>query len=298
MQLNLAIKRPAVRYHGSKFRMAPWILSFFPPHSTYCEPFAGGAGVLLRKEPSSLEIYNDLDSDVVNYFRVLRDPETCSALVAAISLTPFSREEYRACFEPSDLPVERARRFATRSFLGFGSHSHNIDNITNGFRTARTAGKATKLHSYAHEWAGVPGALLSLSDRLRYVTIEQLDASVCIPKYDGPETLFYLDPPYVRSARQDQSKGYAHELCDHQHRELAWLLNNIQGRAILSGYDTPLYRDLYPGWHREQTTVMANGQWGAVPRTEVLWMNFPPVRPDSEISNLKSEIPSLPNPKS
>lgn len=279
MELNLEIKRPPLRYHGSKFRMAPWIIGFFPEHQTYCEPFAGGAGVLVRKAPSELEIYNDLDSDAVNFFRVLCDKALRLQLAELLSLTPFSREEYSDCFEPSDIPVERARRFVARAFFGFGSHSHNIDNITNGFRTARTDGKGSKLHSYATEWVGIPDAILKVAARFETVTVEQLSAFVCIPKYDGPKTLFYVDPPYVRSSRKDNTKGYAHEMSDHDHHQLSWLLHNSKARIVLSGYDTQLYRGLYSGWHREQTEVMANGQWGAVPRTEVLWMNFKPSVP-------------------
>lgn len=274
MELNLQVKRPAVRYHGSKFRLAKWIVGFFPAHRIYCEPFAGGAGVLLRKEASEVEVYNDLDSDVVNYFRVLREPELRGRLAEGMALTPFAREEYRDCFEPTEDPVERARRFAARAYMGFGSHSHNIENSNNGFRVVRGDGRSPRLHTYASEWMGMPAEMLSLGERLRPVVIEQLCAFDCIPRYDGPESLFYVDPPYVRSSRKDDCKGYAHEFSDHEHVKLAWLLGQVKGKVVLSGYDTGLYRDLYASWRREEKAVMANGQWGAVERLEVIWLNF------------------------
>ena len=278
MELDLTIKRPAIRWHGSKFRLAPWIVGFFPAHAVYCEPYGGGAGVLIRKVRSSHEIYNDLDSDVVNLFRVLRSADTRESLCQQLQLTPFSREEYEDCFQPSDDPVERARRLVARSFMGFGSHSHNAANRSNGFRVSHWDGKAPRerAHAYAMEWLGVPVGLRAVAERFAGVTIEHRPASDIIARYDGRQTLFYVDPPYVRSSRDNRHKGYAHEMTDDDHRMLAWHLRRVDGKVIISGYDTALYRKLFAGWHREETKAMANGQWGAVERTEVLWMNFEP----------------------
>lgn len=273
MTIDPSIKRPALRYHGSKFRLAPWIVSFFPDHTMYVEPCGGGGGVMLRKERSKLEIYNDVDSDVVNLFRVLRDPTTRNRLALALTLTPFSHEEYHDCFAPEEEPVERARRLVARSFFGFASHSHNIANVTNGFRTARTEDNK-RVKSYTAEWIGVPEALLAVAERFQSVTIEALDIFTLIPKYDGPDTLFYVDPPYVRETRDDRSKGYAHEFTEHDHRKLAFILHACKAKIVLSGYPGRLYNELFADWHCETKTTMANGQNGGSLRTEALWLNF------------------------
>lgn len=222
---------------------------------------------------SRLEIYNDLDSDVVNFFRVLRDESTRGRLIELLSLTPYSREEFRFCFEPSNEIVERARRLVARSFMGFASHSHNINNTTNGWRSERTDGRQ-KIKQYSLEWLGVPAACVAVAERFQGVTIEQLDAFDLIPKYDAPETLFYVDPPYVKETRDDRTHGYAFEMTDHEHRQLSWLLHGLKGKVALSGYDCPLYASLYSDWRRDETSARANGQKGSSERTEVLWMNY------------------------
>jgi DNA adenine methylase len=274
MELDLTIRRPALRYHGSKWRLAPWILSFLPEHVTYCEPFGGGAAVLLRKPRSKIEIYNDLDSEVVSFFRILRDPELRPRLLAGLELTPFSREEYYADFDVAQDPVERARQMVARAFMGFGSHSHNPANRTNGFRTHRTA--ALRIKSYAAEWLGIPENLMAVASRFDGVTLEHLDAAKCIAKYDHGGTCFYIDPPYVRGTRDDETKGYACEMSDADHGRLAWLLHQTKGRVLISAYDCDLYRRSYADWHREQTRAIANGQHGGTERTELLFMNFEP----------------------
>jgi DNA adenine methylase len=264
------IKRPAVKYHGSKFRLAPWIVPLFPEHNTYCEPYGGGAGILLRKMPSKVEIYNDLDSDVVNYFRTLRDPVTCSQLKELCRLTPFSREEYESCWEHTDDSIERARRFVARAWMGFGNHSHNINNSTNGFRMWGESGN----HNYASEWSGIPELFDTICNRLSLVTIEHRPALECLVKFDCPTTLFYVDPPYVRSLRDDITKGYVHEMSDRDHEELGWHLQQVKARICLSGYHGPLYDRLYSSWRREERQAFGNGQKGSAARTEVLWMNY------------------------
>lgn len=270
MELDLTIKRPALRYHGSKFRLAPWIIQHFPELPTYCEPFGGAASVLLRKPAARTEIYNDLDSEVVNFFTLLRDPISCSRLAQVCEFTPFSREEYHSCFEPSTDPLERARRFVARAFMGFGTHSHNIENDSNGFRTFGPLSKK----NYALEWCGIPDNLLAVASRFSKVVIEHLPALLCLSKYDSPDTLFYVDPPYVHSLRDDTHRGYAHEMSDQSHRDLAWALHQVKGKVVCSGYPGALYSQIFADWRRAETTTTANGQKGQVTRTEVIWLNF------------------------
>jgi len=235
--------------------------------------------VLLRKPRSQVEIYNDLWLEVVNFFRVLRDRAQCAELLRLVALTPFSRAEHEAARQPApgDL-VESARRLLIRSFMGHGSHGQNPAN-TNGFRTRDHDARK----SYAREWAGIPDNLATIAQRFVGVTIEQLAALDVIAKYDSAQALFYVDPPYIAATRNGGGNVYHDEMTDRDHHLLARALRSVKGKVILSGYDGHLYRELYADWRRLEKRVTANGQKGAVPRTECLWMNFDPQKkPDFE----------------
>lgn len=260
------LRRPPVRYHGSKWTLAPWLVSLFPKHDIYVEPFAGSASVLLRKPRARVEVYNDLDSNVVNLFRILRNPAAADELIRALNLTPFSREEF---FEPRDLDIsdlERARLLVFRAYAGFGSHSHNPKN-SNGFRWMPAK-------PYAKEWANLPNALQAVVERLQGVTIENERAEKLIRRLDSGDTLFYLDPPYVHTARQSNQKGYVCEMNDGEHSALGELLHSIKGKAVLSGYPCALYDRLYADWDRAEKKSYASGQVGRSERTEVVWANY------------------------
>ena len=266
----MAVTRPALRYHGGKFRLASWIVNFFPTHSVYVEPFGGAASVLLHKERSHSEVYNDIHDEVVNVFRVLRDPDQSERLAQLVELTPFARAEFEASYEPTNDPVERARRTVIRSFMGFASGAAFSKHAT-GFRTGargdRNAGAATDLLSW-------PAVVPAFSDRLRGVTIESRDALYLMARTDSPRTLFYVDPPYPLSTRGN-AKGvrqkYAQELTDDDHRRLASVLQDLQGMVVLSGYPCDLYdRELFPSWERHERIALADG---ARKRTEVVWLN-------------------------
>jgi len=265
------VTRPPLRYHGGKFRLAPWIISHLDraEHHSYVEVFGGAAGVLLRKPRSPIEIYNDLDSQVVNLFRCLRDEALTARIVSLLHFTPFSRDEFELAYVETEDPAEAARRFILRTYMGHGTSSLDPRD-SNGFRSCDIrAGK-----SYAKEWLGVPHAITVAAQRLQGVTIENLDYRKLIPKFDAPETLFYLDPPYPLSARNNGGKGYVHEMSDEDHRQLLWLAKRARSRVAISGYDCPLYNDHLQEWHREEKATTANGQRGSVTRTEVLWLNY------------------------
>lgn len=261
--------RPAIRYHGGKFRLAPWIIGFFPPHSTYVEPFGGGASVLLRKPRACCEVYNDIADEIVNVFRVLRDPGQAARLARLVELTPFARAEFDLSYEPSDDPVEQARRTVVRSYMSHGSGAVFSKHAT-GFRAGSRGGKK----SAAHDLTTWPGQVAAFTDRLRGVTIESRDALYLMARTDGPGTLFYVDPPYPHGTRGNARgvrQKYAQELSDDDHRRLAGVLHELQGMVVLSGYPCDLYdRELYSGWERHQVAAMADG---ARARTEVLWLN-------------------------
>lgn len=259
--------RPCLRYHGGKFRLAPWVVRHLPPHRVYVEPFAGAASVLMRKQRSYAEILNDLSGDVVNLFRVLRDPCRALELEVALLLTPFSREEFFAAYELTEEPVECARRLIVRSFMGHGTASSNPLHKT-GFRNDSTRSHTTP----ARDWANFPHYLPGMTKRLQGVCIEHRPALDIIREFDRPETLFYADPPYVFGTRKStgHGQGYEHEMTDGDHRELAELLRSVSGMVVLSGYRSDLYSELFEGWPSVERAVFADAQ---AARTEVLWFN-------------------------
>jgi DNA adenine methylase len=260
-----APSRPVLRYHGGKWRLAPWIISHFPPHRVYTETFGGAASVLVRKPRAYSEVYNDLDSELVNLFRVLRDPQDGPALVGLLRLTPFARDEFESSYAPAADPVEQARRTVVRSFMGFGSNAHNR---RTGFRANSNRSGTTP----AHDWGNYPDQLAAVLERLRGVVIENRPAVEVIRQHDSPETLHYVDPPYPKESRSDAGDDYGHEMDTEDHRALATALHTLDGMVILSGYACDLYDDeLFPDWHRVARGTFADG---ARARTEVLWLNL------------------------
>ena len=253
--------RPLVRYHGGKWRLAPWIIEHLPEHRVYVEPFGGGASVLLRKPRSYAEVYNDLDGEIVNLFRVAR--EQGARLVEQLRLTPFARSEFEASYETTTDPVEQARRTVIRSFMGFGSAA--VSGKKTGFRCNSNRSGTTP----AHDWKNYPNALERLITRLQGVVIENKDAHSVMAQHDGVETVFYVDPPYVAETR-DRGHDYRHELDTVGHERLAECLRGLAGMVVLSGYQSDLYESLYGDWVRVDRAAYADG---ARARTECLWLN-------------------------
>jgi DNA adenine methylase len=257
----ITVTRPLLRWHGGKWLLAPWIISHFPPHRIYVEPFGGAASVLMRKPRAYAEVYNDLDGDVVNLFRVLRS-ERAGELVNLLHLTPFARVEQSEAYKPCDDPVERARRLVVRSFMGFGS---NGCHQATGFRANSNRSGTTP----ARDWRNYPEAMPAMIDRLRGVTIEQRDALAVMEAHDGPQTLHYVDPPYLPETR-DRGGDYAHEMTVEQHEALLSGLRTLEGMVVVSGYPSDAYDSSLSGWERRERAAYADG---ASPRTEVLWLN-------------------------
>lgn len=263
--------RPALRWHGGKWKLAPWIISHFPPHRVYVEPFGGAASVLLRKPRSYYECYNDLDDEVVNLFKVLRSPRA-GELIDAVALTPFSRTEFNAAYALSDDCVERARTLIVRLFMGHGSGG--VFRRPTGFRAnANASGE----HNTAAEWAGYPSCLADIADRMTGVVIENRDATELMRASDRTDTLHYVDPPYLPDTRSPRARrggqmyhAYAHELSEADHRALLGAMRELRGMVVLSGYPAPLYDAELQGWTRVEKQTLADG---ARPRTEVLWIN-------------------------
>lgn len=260
------MKRPALRYHGGKWRLAPWIISHFPAHRIYVEPFGGGGSVLLRKPRSYAEVYNDLDKEIVNLFRVLRSEEA-DRLRELVGLTPFSRDEFDLSYLPSDDPVEQARRTLARCGMGFGSSAFSTRHKT-GFRGSATRSGTTP----AHDWANQPTSLEAVVERLRGVTIENRDAAEAMRYHDSPETLHYCDPPYVHETRTwiNAKDAYNHEMSDDDHRALVVQVKELKGHVIISGYRCDLYDTAFEGWQRIDCDAHADR---AIDRVESIWLS-------------------------
>ncbi|WP_120430182.1 DNA adenine methylase [Acinetobacter baylyi] len=262
-----SMNHPLIRYHGGKFRIAEWVIAQFPNHKTYVEPFGGGASVLLKKQPSAIEVYNDLDGDVVNLFRVLRNHIQRRQLEEQLYLTPFARDEFYLAYEDISDPVEKARRMIIRAQMGFGSAG-----ATKGSTGFRMAGGRQKNYEI-RLWDEYPNRLSHFAKRLKNVLIENRDAKDIIALYDDPETLFFIDPPYVRSTRTANVVAYRYEMTDEEHIELLDSINEIKGKIILSGYDHEIYNSRLSHWQKKTKAVQASGNRGGVSRQECLWIS-------------------------
>jgi len=260
-------------WYGGKFSHLDWLLPLLPECHHYCEPFAGSGAVLLNRQPSPVETFNDLDGEVVNFFRVLREDK--QQLVEAIGLTPFAREEFAiACEVGPDLsPLERARRFYVRARqvrTGL-AQTASIGRWANCKNTSRAG-----MSGVISRWLGAVEDLPDVAERLLRVQIENRPAMDVIRLYDSPTTLFYCDPPYVHSTRGD-SKAYGFEMTDAQHGALAEVLNTVQGMVALSNYQAAIVDRLYPSpkWFKTVSPARTNHSTKDK-RVEVLWTNYNP----------------------
>lgn len=252
-----------LHYPGSKKRIASWIIENMPEHHSYLDPYFGGGGMFFEKPPSKIETVNDLDGDVVNFFRVIQDPESCQELQNWLTYTPYSRQVYNESFlkEPHS-PVEQAGCFAVRSM-----QSH-------GFRLTEKCGWKRDVYgreaAYAvRYWNQLPETLADMAIRLKGVQIENRPALELIRAFDHENVLIYLDPPYVLSTRT--RKQYWFEMSDPDHEELLDTSIHSKAKIMLSGYDCELYERYLKDWRKIQIPARAQNN---LPRVETLWMNF------------------------
>jgi DNA adenine methylase len=264
-------KLMAIRWYGGKFSHLDWLLPLLPKCYHFCEPYGGSAAVLINKEPSPVETYNDIDGDVVTFFRVLRDNP--DELVEKLVFTPFSREEFTRAYEMrgrEDLPdVERARLFFIRA-----------EQVRIGLAQTSTAGRWAwcKLTSRrgmsgaVSRWLNRIDGLWTVAERLRTVQIEHRDAIEVIHMYDSPQTLFYLDPPYPHDSRGD-IKSYGYEMSEKEHEKLAEVIHSVQAKVAISGYLSPLTQKLYGDWTRIDAPERIIHSAKEL-RTESLWINY------------------------
>jgi DNA adenine methylase len=229
-ELPRSRKHIAFGWYGGKFSHLNWLLPLLPKTNHYCEPFGGSAAVLLNREPSPVETYNDVDSQVVTFFKVLR--EQPNELIHAIGLTPFSREEFRKAIEESEeglSELERARRFYIRARqvrTGL-AQTASVGRWANCLNTSRAG-----MSGAVSRWLGAVEDLPDIAARLLRVQIEHDDAINVIRRYDSPNTLFYCDPPYPHETRGDEN-AYAYEMTNTQHEQLAEVLTRVQGKVAL-----------------------------------------------------------------
>jgi DNA adenine methylase len=260
----------AFGWYGGKFSHLNWLLPLLPPCHHYCEPFAGSAAVLLNRSPSPVETYNDIDGEVVNFFKVLRDKR--DELTQSIALTPFSREEFAAAVSlPREAigEVEQARRFfvrARQARTGL-AQTASLGRWANCKNTSRSG-----MSGVVSRWLGSVEMLPLIAERLLRVQIENRPAADIVQLYDDPGTLFYCDPPYVHGSRGD-AKAYSYEMSDAQHTKFAQVLNLCKGKVAVSGYASSFYDKLYKGWRRIDSDPKPCHSTKGV-RQESLWLNF------------------------
>ena len=264
----------AFSYYGGKSQhLRKFLYPHFPPEGsywTYVEPYMGGLSVLLNKPRVKTEIVNDLNDDLVNFFRVLR--ERPDELIHQITLTPYARSEYAASApDPFDTSLERARKLFVRMHQGYGGLPVDVPSIRKWVHPRKPrCGDVSNVRGKESGFQNALSVLDQISARLQGVAIECRDALTVIRQYDNAGAFFYVDPPYVHSTRVSTT-GYHTEASDQDHRELAAVLHRIEGRAALSGYRCPLYDELYTWWYRyDRKTGLTGG------RTESLWTNFSP----------------------
>lgn len=260
-----------IRYPGSKWGLANWIIGHFPAgyeRMVYLEPFVGSGAVFFNKRPGAVETINDLDSNIVNLFRVLR--EQPDELHRVLELTPYSREEYDLAFEECDDPLEKARRFMVMTTQTIGA---KLDGTKCGWRNH----KVPKIGGTACKWGGICAdsiieiaSLRLRGDTTHLVQIEHQDAFTLIERYNNSNVLMYLDPPYLRNTRRS-GKLYKHELNTEEQKRLLELITASKAKIIISGYENELYDTVLSSWHKDITESQVTS--GAV-ATEAIWYNY------------------------
>lgn len=252
------------KYPGSKWSLAEWIISFFPSHHSYLEPFFGSGAVLFNKLRSNIETVNDLDNNVVNLFCWIKnDPER---LAHEIYFTPYARQIYDTAFvaAPKD-SLEQAVNFYIRLQMGHGFR-------TNGERVGWKNDVQGRERAYAtRDWCNLPEQIIQAAERLRGVQIENMPAIELIKRFDFENVLIYCDPPYMLETRH--GKQYRCEMDNNGHEALLDMLLKHKGYVIISGYDTELYNDMLAGWNKFEKDTYSQVM---TKKKEVIWLNYDP----------------------
>jgi len=272
-----SLKIKAFPYFGSKFGLLPWILeNMETEHYHFVDVFGGSAVVLLNKPAAKVETFNDLDGEIVNFFKILRDMG--ATLSKNLELTPYSKEEFAKALERNpENDLERARQFFIRVGQSFNNVSHST-NVSSWRKHVRKSSSSP--NNMVKSWLSSVNGLGPVVERLQHCQIENSPFAEIIKKYDSKETLFYCDPPYLPTSRVAK-KSYREEMTLQDHQELADLLNNVQGNVLLSGYASDFMEKNYSetNWEKIEKKVIARSSpsqmTGKKPeRVECLWKNF------------------------
>ena len=277
----MSVTKPLLRYHGSKWQIADWLTPFFPKHFTYVEPFGGGGAVLLRKQPSGAELYNDLDAEIANLFRVLRTDK--EKLIEALYYTEFGRDAFYEAWDTRAKADEAWRKGeaesmfitdpveAARITMMISYQSHTNAGVTRGSRSGwKVWIKPGWSQVPSDYWDTINERINEVAERLRRVNIENKPALDVIRQWDDTETLFYCDPPYIAETRKEGLGAYRHEMTLEDHRELAETLQSCKGMAIVSGYDNEFYRHWFKGWEMHSKFSQVEGRQQAA---ECIWIS-------------------------
>jgi DNA adenine methylase len=262
--VSVATIGPILKWPGSKWRLAEWIIAHMPAHGVYLEPFAGSLAVFLRKPPAGLETINDLDGELVRFYRTLR--ERPAEVAAAAALTPWARAEWELSYQPADDDVEAARRFLVRSHQSHGMRPR----VRTGWRHATGVSNGTGggYRDVAGQWQTLPPLLLAAAARLLDAQIECRPALELLARFRHAGCLVYADPPYIRATRSEWQ--YRCEMADGEHAALLDALEDHPGPVLLSGYRSDLYDARLRHWRREDRAAWAEK---GRPRVESLWLN-------------------------
>jgi DNA adenine methylase len=284
-----------IKWHGGKYYLRNWIIDLMPPHLHYVEPFFGGGGVLLARDPDrdwmstektklpgaiqgSSEVANDLHGELSNFWRVLQDPEDFQAFHRRVELTPFSETEFEAALSNShDTQWNQIADRIARAVNFFILARQSRQGLMRDFATLSRNRTRSRINEQVSAWLRVVEGLPDVHLRLRNVVVLNQDACDVIKKQDGEHTLFYCDPPYVHETRSTTGE-YAFEMTEGQHRELLDILANIRGKFMLSGYPSELYQQWEQrlGWNRHDFLIDNKASSGKVKekKTECVWCNF------------------------
>lgn len=250
-----------LKYPGAKNRLAEWIVSFIPYHQVYLEPFFGSGAVFFNKPASKIETINDIDNNVYNLFKVIRNNP--DELAKILEMTPYSRAEYDNSYVENipETDMERARKFLVRCWMGFG----NSNVYKNGFRSSQQSrSPCTTKH-----WNQLPERILLASERLKNAQIENLDALELLIRYNTDDVFVYMDPPYLNTLR----KGYLYnnEMSEKEHIRLLEMVIHHPAKFLISGYDSDIYNYYLKNWNTAEKETQAEQ---GLKRREKLWFNY------------------------
>lgn len=254
-----------LKWPGTKWGIANKIVELLPPHKIYLEPFFGSGAVFFSKQPCNTEVLNDLDSEVTNLFKCIRD--NSEELARLVYFTPYSRDEYKLSYNRSGTDLERARQFLIRANMARAGMQY----YGSAWRHAGPVLGAECKQRVTGDWNSIPSKILEVAKRLKEAEIENTDAIQLIAKYNRPDCLIYADPPYLLSTRKQ--RYYNVEMTEEkEHEELIAVLKKHSGPVLLSGYNSDLYNDLLDSWYKKEIETAAET---GKKRVEVLWANYP-----------------------